>query len=347
MGTVSSGSSLGSKGSGKLGSKVISSAAVAALLVVALLWYGIIWFFSDEPDQFNVVNRALENAGAMDASDLVRGYVTTNTLLEVSETLLNKRGGYISNDILPPFIFMDNMPSWEFGVLVQIRDLAKAFRNDFARSQSQSTENPSLSEAEPKFNFDNDSWILPSSEGEYQKGIEYLIKYQKALSTNDPNAQFFARADNLAAWLSIVQKRLGSISQGLSASVGQVRINTDLAGDAEATSSAGAPGLVEDKTSWMEIDNRFYEARGHAWALIHFLRAVEADFSDVLQKKNALVSLRQIIRELEATQQSTWSPMVLNGSGYGLLPNYSLILANYISRANAAIIDLQRLLEEG
>ncbi|HBC56579.1 MAG TPA: DUF2333 domain-containing protein, partial [Gammaproteobacteria bacterium] len=66
-----------------------------------------------------------------------------------------------------------------------------------------------------------------------------------------------------------------------------------------------------------------------------------------LQKKNALVSLRQIIRELEATQQSTWSPMVLNGSGYGLLPNYSLILANYISRANAAIIDLQRLLEEG
>ena len=38
------------------------------------------------------------------------------------------------------------------------------------------------------------------------------------------------------------------------------------------------------------------------WALLHFLRAVEQDFAPVLEKKNALVSLRQIIRELEATQ---------------------------------------------
>jgi hypothetical protein len=71
------------------------------------------------------------------------------------------------------------------------------------------------------------------------------------------------------------------------------------------------------------------------------------DFKDVLEKKNAEVSLRQIIRELEATQQTVWSPMILNGSGFGLVANHSLVMANYISRANAAVIDLTNLLSQG
>ncbi|HEX4937809.1 MAG TPA: DUF2333 family protein, partial [Candidatus Kapabacteria bacterium] len=83
------------------------------------------------------------------------------------------------------------------------------------------------------------------------------------------------------------------------------------------------------------------------FALIHLLRAIEIDFHDVLAKKNALVSMQQIIRELEASQQPVMSPMILNGSGFGMLANHSLVMANYISRANAAIIDLRRLLEQG
>ena len=74
---------------------------------------------------------------------------------------------------------------------------------------------------------------------------------------------------------------------------------------------------------------------------------MEIDFADVLVKKNALVSLRQIIRELEATQESVFSPMILNGSGFGLFANHSLVMASYISRANAALIDLRDLLAQG
>ena len=90
-----------------------------------------------------------------------------------------------------------------------------------------------------------------------------------------------------------------------------------------------------------------YEARGTTWALIHFLKAVEIDFADVLAKKNARVSLQQIIRELEATQQTIMSPVVLNGSGFGLFANHSLVMASYVSRANAGIIDLRELLARG
>ena len=66
-----------------------------------------------------------------------------------------------------------------------------------------------------------------------------------------------------------------------------------------------------------------------------------------MANKNTTVSVRQIIRELEASQEPVWSPMILNGSGFGVLANHSLVMANYISRANAAVIDLRQLLNQG
>ena len=37
--------------------------------------------------------------------------------------------------------------------------------------------------------------------------------------------------------------------------------------------------------------------------------------------------------------------MVLNGSPFGFFANHSLVMANYVSRANAALIDLRELLD--
>jgi hypothetical protein len=279
---------------------------------------------------------------------MVPGFTTVETLKSVAGTLLNKPGGYLSNDRFPPGIFLDNIPSWEYGVLVQVRDLTRALRKDFARSQSQSAEDADLAKAEPRFNFDNKSWMLPSTESEYQEGINSLSRYQARLSDpNQKNALFYARADNLNNWLGDVGTRLGSLSQRLSASVGRVKLNSAL--KTESLQPGQVPVVDEEvvETPWMQIDNVFYEARGQAWALSHLLRAIEVDFADVLAKKNATVSVRQIIRELEAAQEPVWSPMILNGSGYGVLANHSLVMANYISRANAAVMDLRQLLSQG
>ena len=288
-----------------------------------------------------------EKVAAENGQNLVTGYTTTATLYRIADTLLTKPGGYLRNDVTPPSVFLDNMPNWELGVLIQVRDMARSLRKDLSRSQSQSQEDRDLAIAEPQFNFDSKSWILPSSEQEYERGIEKLGRYMRRLpDTKDP-AQFYARADNLTRWLGDVETRLGSLSQRLSASVGKRRLNTDLAGDPEAQQSTDSDPVLEVKTPWTKIDDVFYETRGSAWALIHLLKAVELDFADVLEKKNATVSLRQIIRELEATQDTVWSPIILNGDGFGMLANHSLVMANYISRANAAIIDLRRLLEQG
>lgn len=311
---------------------------VRAGLALVLIMVIVAWLWSREPDLL----------AAAPVSDPVSGVMTTTVLIQVVDTLLDKPGGYLSNDILPPGIVLDNIPSWEYGVIIQVRDLAKALREAFARSQSQSTEDEDLALAEPRFNFDHQSWALPATETEYREGRKYLESYlQRLVDEDEYNAQFYARADNLRYWLSTVESRLGSLAQRLGTSVGQRRLNTDLAGDSAARQATPSPGDTYLKTPWLELDNVFFEARGTTWALIHFLKAIEVDFADVLAKKNAKVSVRQIIRELEATQASLKSPMVLNGSGYGLLANHSLTMVSYISRANAAIIDLRELLSQG
>ena len=305
-----------------------------------LLMFVLGFWFSREPDMF-WVNRTA------DTDTAVVGFSTTDTLIRVAETLLNKPGGYLTNDKIPPNVILDNIPSWELGVVNQIRDLGRVMRDDYTRSQSQSKEDDDVAIGAPQFFYNNDSWVFPTTESEYQEGIDAFTRYRERLASGDPDTQFYARADNLREWLSQVEKRLGSLTRRLGNSVASDRINDDLAGDAAAEAAGAQPDTVNVRTSWFMTDNIFFEARGTAWALVHFFRAAEFDFAHVLADKNAEVSVRQIIRELEASLDPLRSPLVLNGGGYGLFANHSLVMANYLARANAAVINLRELLDQG
>ena len=344
---------------------VLSVLTSIGILIVFLLaqWWG------REPGQFNILESAISQAGLTPAppdaenveaghsepteapsyevlaSQLPLGYTYAATLAHIADTLLNKSGGYITNDIAPPGVMLDNITSWEWGALVMLRDAMTALRNHFARDQSQSEQDPDLAIAEPYFYYEPNSWALPATEAEYEKGIQALHKYMARLQ--DPGAgkkaQFYSRADNLWQYTEVVIKRLGDLSTRLSSN---------------ASSSNFAPGLTEleleeasgkgaAKVGWMEIDNVFYEARGASWALLHVLRAIKHDFHDILLDKRAMRTVDIMIRELENSLTPTLSPMVLDGSGYGLFANYSLSMANYIARANAAALDLRDIMNRG
>ena len=316
--------------------------------VIAIVGISALGFYWDsEPDLFDVKAVATEMVGA-DASKLVPGAVTTATLINVVTVLLDKPGGYLSNDMTPPSIWMDNIPNWEQGVLQQIRDLARVLRNDLSRSQSQSSEDPDLSVADPRFHFDPYSWQIPSAEGEYRVGLDRLKRYLARLQDPAQGAEFYARADNLREWIRLVGARLGDLAQRLGASVGEgsVPVSAGLPADAQGTGTELTRRLAA-RTPWLQLDDVFYDARGATWAILHFLRAAAIDFEPVLRNKYAEVSLRQVIRELEQAQSPVWSPVILNGTGFGLLANHSLVMTSYISRANAALIDLQNLLVQG
>jgi hypothetical protein len=317
-------------------------AIVMVVLIVLGAWWG------SEPGQFNILDEAETRAKEThDTENMPVGYVYTNTLAHIAEVLLHKPGGYITNDVGPPGVLLDNVPSWEFGALVMLRDATSALRNHFARDQSQSAEDPDLATAEPYFYFENDSWALPSTEAEYEKGVEALHKYMTRLQHyggNVKQAQFYSRADNLWQYTEVVIKRLGGLSTRLTANnsgnnfgPGLTQVDIDL--NEKDANIARIP--------WMEIDNVFYEARGAGWALLHILRAIKHDFKDILLDKRAMRTVDIMIKSLENSLEPILSPMILDGGGYGLFANYSLTMANYIARANAAALDLRDIMNRG
>lgn len=319
------------------------------IVIIILLVLGEWW--SREPEPFNVEEAAFERAKDTDVADIPIGFVYTNTLAEIAEVILHKPGGYLTNDVAPPGLILDNIPSWEYGALVMLRDATTALRNHFARNQSQSTEDPDLSKAEPYFYYERNSWALPSTESEYIKGIEALHDYMNHLSKPDINgktSQFFPRADNLWQYIEVVIKRLGGLSSRLTASTtrgaskhqGIISPETVHKKDDEAFQ-------VQIASSWLEIDNIFYEARGASWALLQILKAIKHDFAGILLDKRAMNTVEIMIHELENAVSPTLSPMVLNGDGFGLFANYSLSMANSIARANAAALDLRDVMNRG
>ena len=99
------------------------AASIGAFLLYLLgaLLLGIHW---SQP-----LSKALDDILATTAPSDKRptiGNATVGTLIFITDTLLQKPGGYLTNDVTLPGLWLDNMPNFKFGVLVQARDLARA-----------------------------------------------------------------------------------------------------------------------------------------------------------------------------------------------------------------------------
>ncbi len=315
-------------------------AVFVVVVVLGILAVG--WYWSFEPDIFDVKKETLKrHKKYKNVDEMTTGMVYTNTLAHIAEMLLEKPGGYMTNDISPPAVLLDDITSFEYGALVMLRDASSALRNHHARSQSQSAEDPDLAKAEPYFYYEHNSWALPSTEAEYTKGIESLYKYMARLEDNKakPPAHFYSRADNLWQHVEIIIKRLGGLSTRLTASTERY--------ERQFAKIPGEKPAAIGKTPWLEIDNIFWEARGAAWALLHILKAIKYDFRDILLDKRADKTVDQMINAMENALDPVMSPMILNGNGFGLFANYSLTMANYIARANSAALDLRDIMNRG
>jgi hypothetical protein len=230
--------------------------SICVLAAVLLLLTIISIYWSRTPDVFWVNESTDDNR-------IVIGYSTTDTLIRVAETLLDKPGGYLSNDRMPPGVFLDNIPNWEAGVLQQVRDLARVIRNDYSRSQSQSKEDDDVRDAEQAFFIDSRSWIFPASESEYRGAINGFRKYRDRLSDDDDSdAEFYARADNLREWLAQVEKRVGSLTRRLGDSVSATRINENLALDPSAESRVVQPSGRYHRRAHILVRGRRHLLRG-------------------------------------------------------------------------------------
>lgn len=179
---------------------------IGGVIVVVLAFTGLGFYWNIEPDPLTPPERGAHPVG----------WITTTQLINSIRTLLEKPGGYLSNDVMPPGVLMDNMPSWEYGALIQLRAFTGILRNQIARPQAQSVRDADLAQAYPKLNVDHESWLFPRDESSYHKAIEYLEHYRARLAgKEEPNAYFLNRPNNLDLWLRIVSRRLGALTQEL------------------------------------------------------------------------------------------------------------------------------------
>lgn len=309
---------------------VADQAAVLPLLFLLLFLLVLVlgWRWSREPPTFAVPTAGMEQARP--------GQVLISTLHNVGLVLTEKPGGYVRNDLLPPGLLLDNMSAWERGVLDQVRELTHVLYQGGGKHVRWVKESD-LAEAERAFSVESESWVMPAVERDLARGGIALQHYAERLGRGGEGVLPPQEA-HLQQWLGDVAARLNHMSARLNAAS---PAHSVLAKDEDA--AAGMSLLPE--TSWWQIDDVFYEARGSAWALLHLLKAVELEFGALLSQRHAELSLRAAIHELEATQQSIWSPVILNGSGFGLFANHSLVMANYLHRAQSDITDVQMLLQ--
>jgi hypothetical protein len=322
---------------------------LGALGVVIFVLVGLAVYWSTQPGVFDVAEVTAATSGGS-RHESVPGSSTVKVSIRIADTLLSKPGGFLYNDRLPPGVLLDNTPSWECGTLMALRDYVRALRNDFSRSRTQSAENADVKQADLRFAIDPESWLVPAAENEYRQGVDALRQYLADLEVGgeQTSAQFFARADNLSAYLAVVEKRLGNFGVRLSASVPDSDLAATIAMPAPSSDGTFSDeDAAPEQTAWDQVDNVYYCARGYSWALYHLMQAVAVDFDRVIEGKRAEVSVQHIIRDLKGATKPMGSPIVLNGDGYGILANHSLVLASYISKANAALMDLRILMQQG
>lgn len=292
---------------------------LAGIYLVVVVVLGMWWSRAPAPfdvERATAIQRDAVADGAAEAATTPaqRGAVTLATLMTLVDTLLDKPGGYLRNDVAPPGVWLDNMPAWEYGVLLQARELAAALPAMFDEETAE------LDEVQASLRHDSRDWLYPGTEKRLAQARDALGERLAALT--QPGTGFAADGEGLARWLDRVAARLDTQSRSLSASVADDELLSRL--DEEAR-----PG----ETPWYRVDDVFHEARGTGWALVLLVEGVQRDHADVIAAAGASEAWERLRVVLERTQRRLWSPVVLNGSGFGFFANHSLVMANHLLQA--------------
>ncbi len=253
---------------------------------------------------------------AVERGLLIPGDASAGMLTGSLRTLLNKPGGLLANDVAPPGIWLDDMPSFEAGALDASRIFLQALLHDFGRSRNQSVEDPDLLRAEPRLTFDIRNWRVPAAEDEYRDAIAAVDAWHTRLKAKPAAAYFEFRDDALAHWLDRMIAELERQSRQL----------------------VKAPTRASS-----QVDDAFYYTRGWCWMLQAQLSALRRESMLATPQRDA--AFVAALQALDGARLPMRSPVVLNGSEYGVLANHSLVLAGHLARAVTALREMRASLD--
>lgn len=187
----------------RLGKQVIASLVVIILiwpLTFVTIWGGNKFYTLMDQTTFPALDQNIQrliNSSSFESPPEEKGRTLGKVMVNRLQQELDSSFGWTVNDLFfMPTSWVDNRDHRQRGVIFATRMFINFYSTGFAKYGSGGSENAHLKEAREKyFAFTADSWWLPSSEGQYEKGIEALRAYSGDLLQGE--AVFNVRSDDL------------------------------------------------------------------------------------------------------------------------------------------------------
>lgn len=193
-------------------------------------------------------------------SELDKGKLVADSIVHQMKHELNSTFGWSINDILFNSYFLDNRASRQYGVYHATKVLMDLYSMHIAKLGSNDKESQFLYSARlNQFAIDPRSFIFPSAESSYEKGIELVEKYKKSLDNG--SGVYNCRTDDLYASFNTV-------------------IGENLLGY--------ALGLLQNtqELAFYELDNKIYEVQGIVLVVRDFINTIYQLYPEINNKGN-------------------------------------------------------------
>ncbi|MFI5400785.1 MAG: DUF2333 family protein [SAR324 cluster bacterium] len=241
-----------------------------------------------------------------------QGYIFVSMIVDLVEAQLEGPGGWTVNDLpLSPGYWLDNLPSFQLGVLSVVRPASVILRDDLGRGRAGDVPPPELALAADSYAADLQRWSNPSAESMLQRGNDALVRFRRELGGR---AQVYPRADS-------VRRLVEAFAQELDAVDGRLLL---------------ARG--RNAVPWYEVDDNLYYAQGTAFAQLGLLQAMRADFAGLFPPGELSTALDTAVAALADSQFEPW--IVTNGGRSSLLANHSATLRTILEDARRALATL-------
>jgi hypothetical protein len=304
---------------------------IVILLVILLAWpvtFGLIWglnqaYTAVDPTRFpfsdSKIHGILQKTKA-DAPEPEKGIALSRAMTTRLEAEIDSTFGWSVNDLwVSPTRWLDNRGNRQKGVIFATRMLVTFFATHLAKYGQVDAENEWLKAAREKhFAFTEDSWWLPSSESEYEKGLELIRKYDTALTQG--KAVFNMRSDDLYNLFTFILS-----NQFLDQPMGLL---------VQATESV----------PYTELDDRIYYTQGVILVLRDFMGTL-VELYPVIRSKGGDENIKIAFHEMERI--CTFDPLVvLRGRHDSVMADHRGKMASYLisirERLNDAAQSIRR-----
>ncbi|HEX6114655.1 MAG TPA: DUF2333 family protein [Geminicoccaceae bacterium] len=288
-------------------------------LLIAYYLGGMLWLHEiDDDPEFALASSAPEGGSqaVAVAADLIDREINTHR--------------WVANDpFFLPGSVLDNMPAYQQGIVTAISRFTLELADQIARTRGSSQIDPDLDTASGLLRYPGTIWIFDfrtswaptaSSEQQYRRGMDALRRYNQRLG--EDQAVFEARADNLLATLDRIAADLGS-------------------------SSAAIDRKLEDRSAfWPDwtADDLFYASKGRLYAYYLLMRALEADFANVIRERELAGTWSQTLESFRTA--ATLQPWVIvNGAPDSqLMPSHLASQGFFLLRARTQLREISNIL---